>query len=97
MVLTTHSPYVLSNVNDLLKAGAISRCSKSALAAVERVVPKNSWLLPDTVKAYAIRDKETVGIIGDDGLIDGEYLDEVSGDISREFSALLEIEIAECK
>ena len=97
LVLTTHSPYVLANVNNLLKAGAIAKCSKAAQSAIERVVPKDSWLDPAMLRAYAIKDGETATIVDEDGLINGEYLDDVSGNIAREFSQLLEIELKECR
>ena len=91
MIVTTHSPYVLSKLNNLLKAGSVgARRTKSAKVA--NVLPKEAWLRPNSTAAYAIVDRGLVSLIGDDGLIDGDYLDQVSGDIGREFNELLEIQ-----
>lgn len=94
MLITTHSPYVLSKINNLVLAGGLAAKHKEAASAVEEIVPRVSWLRPRHVKAYAIVDGKLTSIIDDDGLIDAEYLDGVSSDISREFSRLLELEVS---
>jgi predicted ATPase len=93
LVLTTHSPYVLTKVNNLLKAGAISRkLSDSQRKTLESIVPRRAWLLAKNVRAYAIHEGKLISILESDGLISAEYLDEVSGDLSREFGSLLDLE-----
>jgi hypothetical protein len=93
LIITTHSPYVLAKINNLLKAGSLSgKLGKSGDAKINEVIRRESWLRPDTVAAYAIVDGNVMPIIDDDGLINAEYLDEVSGDIAREFMLLLELD-----
>lgn len=93
LMITTHSPYVLSKTNNLLKAGQLANeLGKESEQAIAAVIRREFWLRSGSVSAYAVVNKELVPIIDDDGLIDGEYLDEVSGEISREFLALLKIE-----
>lgn len=95
LLLTTHSPYVLSKINNLIKAGEISRSKNQAvLKSLAAIVPETSWLPPKTVSAYAIVDGRLERIIDSSGLVDGDYLDEVSGDIAREFSGLLSLEFS---
>jgi len=95
MLITTHSPYILSKINNLLKAGVLSdKSSKNKQSAIEKILPKSAWLKPNTIAAYSIVDRKLVSILDEDGLINGEYLDGISGDISREFNSLLEIEYA---
>ncbi|MBA4757851.1 ATP-binding protein [Sphingosinicella sp.] len=94
LVLTTHSPYILSKINNYLKAGQIGRNRKNS-AAVSKIVPKEFWLTPSRVKAYAIKNGYLREIIDQDGLIDGSYIDSVSEDVSRDFSRLLDIEFPE--
>lgn len=53
-----------------------------------------SWVLPKQVNAYAIIDGQLKNIIDKYGLIAADYLDDVSGDISKEFSKLLAIEFS---
>ena len=93
MIITTHSPYILATINNQLKAGSLAaRASKSVQSKIDLIVPREAWLKPRSTAAYAIIDRQTVSIIGDDNLIDAEYLDEVSGKIARDFNRLLEIE-----
>lgn len=94
MVITTHSPYVLTQINILLKAGMLARQFPTAKPAIEKIVRERNWLRPASTVAYAIVGRRVVQITDDDGLLDGDYLDEVSGYLEREFSSLLEIEIA---
>lgn len=95
MLITTHSPYVLAKFNNLMKAGALgSQTAKGRAAQVEGIVPRECWLRSRNVKAFALMDGAVRDIMGKDGLIDAEYLDEVSTEISNEFSRLLEVEYA---
>lgn len=92
MLLTTHSPYVLAKFNNLIKAGALGR--KESAKQVNGVIPEMSWLRPKSVNAFAIIDGKLTGIMDESGLIAADYLDEVSGDIAKEFSQLLAIEVS---
>jgi hypothetical protein len=94
MVITTHSPYVLTQVNILLKAGKLAQQFPKEKASIEKIVKERNWLKPSSTVAYAILGRRLVQITDEDGLLMGDYLDEVSGYLQREFSSLLEIEIA---
>lgn len=91
LIITTHSPYIMSKLNVFLKAGQLSR-RKKRNEKINEIVPRECWLNDTNLSALAIEDGELVDLIGDDGLIDASYLDSVSEDISREFSGLLAIE-----
>jgi hypothetical protein len=93
MILTTHSPYVLAKINNLVKAGLISEMSSDSADKVASIIPRQAWLKREDVAAYALKEGRLVYISESDGLIDGSYLDEISGHIAREFSRLLELEI----
>jgi hypothetical protein len=93
MLVTTHSPYVLSKLNNLLKAGSLgSRLSKSKRSKLTGIIDRSAWLSPVSTSAYAIHDRRTWNILGEDGLIDGDYLDSISSELSDEFSAMLDLE-----
>ena len=93
MIITTHSPYILSKVNNLLKAGTVaSSLPVKEHAKVNAIIDQRAWLNNNQLAAYAIIDRKLTPIIDADGLIDAEYLDEISGDIADEFFSLLEIE-----
>ena len=93
LVMTTHSPYVLTKVNNLLKAGSLSKkLSEPLRKELETVIPRRAWLTAKGVRAYAIKDGTLLSILGRDGLIDGEYLDEISSELAHEFSSILDLE-----
>jgi hypothetical protein len=93
MLLSTHSPYVLAKINNLMKAQSLGAAEGQGEDVAE-IVPEEAWLPSGSVHAYAIRNREVESIMGADGLIDATYLDEISEEISSEFMSLLEIEVA---
>lgn len=94
MVVTTHSPYVLSQINILLKAAALAQEMPEQQSRIAAVVSPRSWLKRSSTVAYAIVGRRLRRITDEEGLLDGDYLDEVSGHLAREFSQLVEIEIS---
>jgi hypothetical protein len=93
LVLTTHSPYVLTKANNLLKAGSISkRLGEPKRKELETIISRRAWIYANKVRAYAIKDGKLFSILDADGLIDADYLDTVSGDMGDEFSQLLQLE-----
>jgi hypothetical protein len=91
LILTTHSPYIMGKLNVFLKAGQLGHHPEQA-ASVSEIVPKDCWLTEETIGAYAISNGELHNLIDADGLIDASYLDEISDNISHQFSSLLAIE-----
>lgn len=92
LILTTHSPYIMTKLNVLLKAGQISRRKKKNLELHE-IVDRSCWIGRDQLSAWCIKDGEVISIIDEDeGLIDAQYLDEVSDSLSIEFNKLLDLE-----
>jgi len=91
IVITTHSPYVLASVNNLVRAGDLAMARPSIRSEINKIIRRDAWLTSDRIKAYALKDGQVVDIFRD-GLIDGDYIDEVSGDIAEKFSRLLELE-----
>jgi hypothetical protein len=91
-VITTHSPYVLAKLNNLIKAGSLGSSGSIRSNKISEIIKRDRWLRQDRVAAFAIAEGQTRELIGKEGLIDADYLDGVSGTISNEFSRLLEIE-----
>ena len=73
IVLTTHSPYILSKFNNLIIAGQIGKRPKMR-SSVEKVVNPQFWVKGKIVRAYSLERGKTYDIISESGLIDGEYL-----------------------
>jgi hypothetical protein len=94
LLITTHSPYVLAKINNLIKAGTLSRKSSINIEALSEIIPSSAWLPKNSVAAYAFVDSKLIPIVQKDGLIAADYLDDVSGCIANEFMSLLELEIS---
>jgi hypothetical protein len=91
LVLTTHSPYIMSKLNVFLKAGQLARRKRKNLE-INEIVPRECWLNEKQLSAFAIEDGYMMNLLDSDGMIDATYLDQVSEDISNEYSRLLKIE-----
>ena len=93
LFITTHSPYVLSKINNLLLAGTLGAARSKGLGErIEKITARRNWLRIKETRVYAIADRKTQSILGKDGLIDGSYLDGISDVISNEFMQLVELE-----
>lgn len=96
LAITTHSPYVLSKINNLIKAGALAESLPAPkLELLDKLVNKRFRLKSNSVRAYAIIGGEVEDIVDSDGLIAADYLDGVSGEIGKEFGELLSLEFGE--
>lgn len=91
LILTTHSPYIMSKLNVFLKAGHLAK-RKKRNHVINEVVPRDYWLTEQHLSAHAIEGGRMKNLIDEDCLIDARYLDNISEEISRDFSALLKIE-----
>lgn len=96
LTITTHSPYLLSAMNNFLFAGTlIERYNNDIREGIERILPESSWLKPSDCSVYSLGEN----INGDDiycvslidentGMIDYNTLDTISTTLSEEFDAL---------
>jgi hypothetical protein len=91
LVLTTHSPYVLTKFNNLIEAGSLGR-SEKLKERVGQIIKPDSWIRKNQLAAYAICDGTLKNVTDEHGLINGDYLDTVSNTISDEFSRLLGVQ-----
>jgi ABC-type cobalamin/Fe3+-siderophores transport system ATPase subunit len=91
VVVTTHSPYILTALNNLLQAGQRYSTANDALTAkLEKIVPKSRSLNPGEVVAYALENGKARSIITPETkLMDASIIDTVSTQIAVEFDRLL--------
>ncbi len=91
--ITTHSPYILSALNNLMYAGYLKN-KHSSSSDPSKIIPVKEMVNPGDVCAYAItKDGKISDIVDkDSGLISGNALDDISNEISVEFGKLLDIE-----
>ncbi len=89
VVITTHSPYILSIFNNLLFAVRVFSRNKSLSARINPIIPEACWLNPDEFSVYFLKDGCCKSIFdAQTGLIGQNYLDEISEALGDEFDAL---------
>lgn len=90
--LTTHSPYILVALNNLIMAGNVAREHPEKEADANAIIAKELQVNIDDVGAYTIENGELISIVNPKtNLIRGEALDQVSQDFQKEFYALQDI------
>lgn len=87
--ITTHSPYLLSSINNHFIAGAISA---DRIEDVYKIIPRGEILYANDSTAYSLKNGKCESLISeDDGLILADVLDNVSNDIVTDFDRLLDL------
>lgn len=99
MVITTHSPYLLSALNNYLYAGELKRRKTINKKKLNRIIPKNLQLDVHNCAVYALENGDKSPycqpIISEDtGLIDFNYLDAVSIMMNDEFNQLQDLDLS---
>ena len=93
--ITTHSPYSLTSINNLVQAGSLYDAfsdQPATIAKLKEVISESKAFNTNQVAAYAISSGECISIIDSEtGLIDGSLIDSVSDEIAIEFDSLLEL------
>jgi len=95
LTITTHSPYILTAFNDLIKAGLIAEEQPDKASEVEKIIPRHYWIRPGDFAAYAFDGKDGIlrPIMDEETkMINGDILDDISSDIADQFGQLLEIQ-----
>ena len=72
VVLTTHSPYIVDHLSNLMQASQLSERAKQAIAPKFKIGMPDSFLSPEEVSAYLFTESGVVEDILDrkDGIID---------------------------
>lgn len=92
VILTTHSPYILTSANILLYSDKVEGNRKNA---TDSVVHRSIRLSYDNASAYVVgTENKTIVSLMDEGthMIDTEYIDSVSGITNEELERLLDME-----
>lgn len=91
---TSHSPYVLTVLNNLITASAVASESPSKRSAVDKLVSRGTQISVPQIGAFLI-DKGGAKSILDrkTGLIGADVIDSVSSDLASTFEKLMEISL----
>ena len=93
IIVTTHSPYILSSFNNLLEAGRLSELKPEQSKNIAKIVPQAEQLSPGLLTAYSLNNGGKEDLIDKESkLITQTALDSVSNEIAIEFGKLLDIE-----
>jgi predicted ATPase len=89
LILTTHSPFVLASINNLLLA---YEKGQSKPKEVNKIIKKESWLNPKKFIAYQLKNGKAYKIMNDKlGQIKENMIDTISDEFSDEFDKLLDV------
>lgn len=88
--ITTHSPYILTSLNNLLYAAEIGKSKKDE---VRKIIPMKYWMQFEDVGAWFVKNGKVTSII-DNKLkqIKAEKIDEVSNKLNGDYDKLFNIE-----
>ncbi len=90
LILTTHSPYTLTVVNNLIYAAKVGAQHPEQASSV---IQKELWLPLEKVSAYILQDGEASDIIDADlGEIKAELIDSISNVINQQYDQLMQLD-----
>ena len=90
LILTTHSPYTLTVINNLIYAAKVGVQHSEQ---VNSIISKELWLPIDNVSAYLLQDGLASDIIDTElGEIKAELIDSISNVINQQYDELLHFE-----
>ena len=94
IIITTHSPYILSSFNNLLYAHQMGTNKVGdEREAVESIVNSKSWIDPNRISAYFISENGYESIIDEElKLIQAEKIDTASSIINDKFNDLFNLD-----
>ncbi len=98
LILTTHSPYILSSLDNLIQAGNVVKKHPELKEEVEKIIPSQYHLNYEDVKVYFVGENKKTGkhevrlIMNEEYQgIDVNELDVVSENLNEEFEKLLDL------
>jgi hypothetical protein len=69
LVITTHSPYVLSTINNLLFAYQTAKAIPDKEAELASIIPKSQWINPRTFQLTMGEDKRGIRVASNPSLM----------------------------
>ena len=91
LFMMTHSPYVLSTLNNLIMAYKVAQMSTETKEQVKELIKEEQWINPSEFSAYYLEDGIAKNIVSKRGLISDNKIDDISEEITGEFDDLMQI------
>lgn len=90
LIVTTHSPYLLTAIDNLIQAGNVVREKPEHKKDLENVVPSPLWLDFKNVACYYFSDGKSKSTLDNDlKSIGPSNIDDISEELSETFEKLL--------
>lgn len=90
VIITTHSPYILASINNLILAHKVG---KNHMLEVNRKIDKHLWLDINKVFAAIVKSGQVKDIVDSElNIMQHEYIDTASSQINEEFDFLFQLE-----
>ena len=90
LILTTHSPYTLTVINNLIYAAKVG---EKKPVETSSVVSRELWIPSEKVSSYMLTDGTANSIMDEDlGEIQAELIDNISNVINNQYEALLQLD-----
>lgn len=92
LILTTHSPYILSSINILILAYKIAQLKPELINSIGEVTNSDSWINPDDFTAFHFKKGKVDDIFNREiNLISTNELDEISENIGGQYEELISL------
>ncbi len=90
VIVSTHSPYILSCLNNLLYAHKVGQRNPDE---INKIIDKDCWADINTIDAYNLENGRVESIIHKElGMVKVEILDEISEYMNFEYNKILELD-----
>ena len=96
LIITTHSPYVLTSLDNLIQASNAAKTSPDQKEKVAEIVPEEKWVDFDRVSCYYFEDGTCRSTLDTENqTIGASNIDDVSEELGKTFDQLLEFKYAD--
>ena len=96
VIITTHSPYILSAFNNLILANNTAIEKKERKKDIEKIISEDKWIDFEEVSAYEVKEGGVISLLDKEYKgIDVNAIDDVSDRISEDVDKLISIRYEE--
>jgi len=94
LILSTHSPYILTSLNNLLFANQIIKENETLKEKVNKIIDDKFLIDHEDCDAYLVSDGTVRSMMHEETkLIDADEIDNVSVSSAKDFDSLLQIQM----
>ena len=98
ILITTHSPYILTSTNNLLYAGKLKenyKDNKEKIKKIDNIVGEYGAINPNEINAFKLylNDFRYTNLINEEQEINSEEIDDVSNTINETYTKLFDMEL----